>query len=92
MKELEKIEEGQTMMIGGKEIEVMGIISPDDFNSGRCFQFGGGCSAVLSSSQAAKKCFSNPFKSVCKLSSKENKQNSFQNCKPRHDPYAPSKI
>lgn len=92
MKELEKIEEGQTMMIGGKEIEVMGIISPDDFNSGRCFQFGGGCSAVLSSSQAAKKCLSNPFKSVCKLSSKENKQNSFQNCKPRHDPYAPSKI
>lgn len=79
------------MMIGGKEIEVMGIISPDDFNSGRCFQFGGGCSAVLSS-QAAKKCLSNPFKSVCKLSSKENKQNSFQNCKPRHDPYAPSKI
>ncbi|XP_010831803.1 PREDICTED: DNA repair and recombination protein RAD54B isoform X1 [Bison bison bison] len=89
LKELEKIEEGQTMMIGGKEIEVMGIISPDDFNSGRCFQFGGGCSAILSSSQAAKKCFSNPFKSVCKLSSKENKQNSFQSCKPRHDPYAP---
>ncbi|XP_069456727.1 DNA repair and recombination protein RAD54B isoform X2 [Ovis canadensis] len=92
LKELEKIEEGQTMMIGGKEIEVMGIISPDDFNSGRCFQFGGGCSAVLSSSQAAKKCLSNPFKSVCKLSSKENKQNSFQNCKPRHDPYAPNSL
>ncbi|XP_010831804.1 PREDICTED: DNA repair and recombination protein RAD54B isoform X2 [Bison bison bison] len=92
LKELEKIEEGQTMMIGGKEIEVMGIISPDDFNSGRCFQFGGGCSAILSSSQAAKKCFSNPFKSVCKLSSKENKQNSFQSCKPRHDPYAPNSL
>ncbi|TKC46753.1 hypothetical protein EI555_007105, partial [Monodon monoceros] len=91
-KELEKIEEGQTMTIGGKEIEVMGIISPDDFNSGRCFQLGGGSSAALRSSQAVKKCFSNPFKSVCKLSSKENRQKSFQNCKPRHDPYAPNSL
>ncbi|XP_026987209.1 DNA repair and recombination protein RAD54B isoform X1 [Sagmatias obliquidens] len=91
-KELEKIEEGQTMTIGGKEIEVMGVISPDDFNSGRCFQLGGGSSAALCSSQAVKKCFSNPFKSVCKLSSKENRQKSFQNCKPRHDPYAPNSL
>eukprot|EP00069_Balaena_mysticetus_P010353 bmy_20620T0 len=80
------------MMIGGKEIEVMGIISPDDFNSGRCFQLGGGSSAALRSSQAVKKCLSNPFKSVCKLSSKEKRQNSFQNCKPRHDPYAPNSL
>lgn len=79
-------------MIGGKEVEVMGIISPDDFSSGRCFQRGGGSSAISSSSQAAKKCFSNPFKSVCKSSSKENRLNSFQDCRPRHDPYAPSKM
>ncbi|XP_046498668.1 DNA repair and recombination protein RAD54B isoform X2 [Equus quagga] len=46
-RELEKIEEGQTMMIGGKEIEVMGIISPDDFSSGRCFQLGGKDSLVM---------------------------------------------
>ncbi|XP_006209749.2 DNA repair and recombination protein RAD54B isoform X2 [Vicugna pacos] len=90
-KELEKTEEGQTMMIGGKEIEVMGVISPDDFNSGRCFQVGGS-SAVLSSSHTAKKCFSSPFKSVYKPSSKENSQNGFQNCKPRHDPYAPNSL
>ncbi|XP_054548080.1 DNA repair and recombination protein RAD54B isoform X2 [Talpa occidentalis] len=87
LKELEKIEEGQTMMIGGKEIEVMGIISPEDFNSGKCFQLGGG-SPAMSTPQAAMKCFSNPFKQVCKPSSKENKQNGFQNCKPRHDPHA----
>lgn len=80
------------MMIGGKEVEVMGIISPDDFNSGRCFQLGGGSPAISSSSQAAKKCFSNPFKSVCKTSSKENRLNGFQDCKPRHDPHAPSKM
>ncbi|XP_070248355.1 DNA repair and recombination protein RAD54B isoform X2 [Myotis yumanensis] len=91
-KELEKIEEGHAMMIGGKEIEVMGSISPDDFSSGRCFQLGGGGPAISSSSQAAKKCFSNPLKSVYKPSSKENRQNSFQNCKPRHDPCAPNSL
>lgn len=79
-------------MICGKEIEVMGVISPDDFSSGRCFQLGGGSTAIARSSQAARKCFSNPFKSVCKPSSKENRQKDFQNCKPRHDPYTPSKI
>ncbi|XP_054446030.1 DNA repair and recombination protein RAD54B [Pteronotus mesoamericanus] len=89
-KELENIEEGHTMMVGGKEIEVTGMISPDDFSSGRCFQLGGGSPAISSSSQAAKKCFSNPLKSVYKPSSKENRQNSFQNCKPRHDPHAPN--
>ncbi|XP_062936072.1 DNA repair and recombination protein RAD54B isoform X1 [Cynocephalus volans] len=91
-KNLDNIEEGQTLMIGGKEIEVMGVISPDDFNSGRCFQYGGGSPAVPSSSQAARKCFSNPFKSVCKSGSKENRQNDFQNCKPRHDPYTPNSL
>ncbi|XP_037597799.1 DNA repair and recombination protein RAD54B isoform X5 [Cebus imitator] len=90
-KELEKIEEGQTLMICGKEIEVMGVISPDDFSSGRCFQLGGGSTAT-SCSLAARKCFSNPFKSVCKPSSKENRQNDFQNCKPRHDPYMPNSL
>jgi DNA repair and recombination protein RAD54B len=79
-------------MIGGKEIEIMGVISSDDFNSGRCFQLGRGSPATPSFSQAARKCFSKPFKSVCKLNSKENRQNDFQSCKPRHDPYTPSKI
>ncbi|XP_047385155.1 DNA repair and recombination protein RAD54B isoform X2 [Sciurus carolinensis] len=90
-KELEKIEEGQTLMIAGKEIEIMGIIPPDDFNSGKCFQLGGG-SPATPSSQTARKSFSNPFKSVCKPSSKENRQNGSQNCKPRHDPHAPNSL
>ncbi|XP_025726628.1 DNA repair and recombination protein RAD54B isoform X2 [Callorhinus ursinus] len=91
-KELENLEEGHRVMIGGKEVEVMGIISPDDFNSGRCFQLGGGSPAISSSSEAAKKCFSNPFKSVCKPSSKENRPNGFQDCKPRHDPHVPNSL
>ncbi|XP_036914635.1 DNA repair and recombination protein RAD54B [Sturnira hondurensis] len=91
-KELEKIEEGHAMMIGGKEIEVTGVIPPDEFSSGRCFQLGGGSPAISSSSQAAKKSFSNPLKGVYKPGSKENRQNSFQNCKPRHDPHAPNSL
>ncbi|XP_071458343.1 DNA repair and recombination protein RAD54B isoform X3 [Marmota flaviventris] len=90
-KELETIEEGQTLMIAGKELEIVGIIPPDDFNSGRCFQRGGG-SPAIPRSQTARKCFSNPFKSVCKPSSKENRQNGSPNCKPRHDPYAPNSL
>ncbi|XP_021562277.1 LOW QUALITY PROTEIN: DNA repair and recombination protein RAD54B [Carlito syrichta] len=91
-KEFEKIEVGQTLMICGKEIEVMGIISPEDFSSGRCFQLGGGSPAISNSSQALRKCFSNPFKRVCKPGSKENRQNDFQSCKPRHDPYTPNSL
>ncbi|XP_045143275.1 DNA repair and recombination protein RAD54B [Echinops telfairi] len=91
VKDLEKIDEGQTLVIGGKEIEVMGIISPDDFDSGKCFQRGVG-SPTVSSFQAAKKCFSIPFKSVGKPDSKAHTQNEFQNCKPRHDPHAPNSL
>lgn len=92
LKEFEKIEEGQTLMVGGKEIEVMGVISSDDFSSGRCFQLGGGSPAVSSSSLTARSCFSKPFKSVCKPSSKDNRHNDFQNCKPRYDPYMPNSL
>ncbi|XP_040849323.1 DNA repair and recombination protein RAD54B [Ochotona curzoniae] len=91
-KEFENIEEGQTLMLGGKEVEVMGVISPDDFNSGRCFQLGGGSADVPSTSQTARKCFSNPFKGVCKPSSKENRRSDFQKCKPRHNPYTPNSL
>uniref|UniRef100_A0A671M7A3 RAD54 homolog B n=1 Tax=Sinocyclocheilus anshuiensis TaxID=1608454 RepID=A0A671M7A3_9TELE len=36
--ELESLCEGQTLMVGGKQIEVMGIISKQDYTKGRCFQ------------------------------------------------------
>ncbi|NWW53625.1 RA54B protein, partial [Pedionomus torquatus] len=79
-KELDSLDEGQTLMIGGKEIEVMGVISADDFNSGRCFQAG------TASSQTNMKPFSKPFKSVCQSNTKENVLKDSQNYKPRHDP------
>uniref|UniRef100_A0A3P8RT06 RAD54 homolog B n=1 Tax=Amphiprion percula TaxID=161767 RepID=A0A3P8RT06_AMPPE len=36
--QLASLSEGESLMIGGKEVEVMGIISAEDFAKGRCFQ------------------------------------------------------
>uniref|UniRef100_A0A8C5A0X6 RAD54 homolog B n=1 Tax=Gadus morhua TaxID=8049 RepID=A0A8C5A0X6_GADMO len=36
--ELAALCEGETLMVGGKEVEVMGVISAEDFAKGRCFQ------------------------------------------------------
>lgn len=91
-KELENVEEGQTLVIGGKEIEILGTVSSDDFSSGKCFQHGSGSSAVPSA-QAARKYFSNPFKSVCpSTQAKGNRGNDWQNGKPRHDPNTPKQL
>lgn len=38
MSVLASLSEGETLMIGGKEVEVMGVISAEDFARGRCFQ------------------------------------------------------
>ncbi|KAM6968402.1 DNA repair and recombination protein RAD54B [Aplochiton taeniatus] len=35
--ELASLCEGETLMVGGKEVEVMGVISDQDFAKGRCF-------------------------------------------------------
>ncbi|XP_042320390.1 DNA repair and recombination protein RAD54B [Sceloporus undulatus] len=90
-KNLENLDEGQTLIIGSKEIEVMGIIPEEDFRSGRCFQSGvGGTEDVWKSSQASVKPFNNPFKNVSQGNSKGNSLQSSQNYKPRHDPCAPN--
>ncbi|XP_074919206.1 DNA repair and recombination protein RAD54B isoform X4 [Chelonoidis abingdonii] len=93
-KDLESLDEGQTLMIGGKEIEVMGIISAEDFNSGKCFQTGVGTSTTVltASSQSTLKPFCSPFKNVCKPSTKENLLKESQNYKPRHDPNASNSL
>ncbi|XP_067392605.1 DNA repair and recombination protein RAD54B-like isoform X4 [Emydura macquarii macquarii] len=93
-KELESLDDGQTLMIGGKEIEVMGIISSEDFNSGKCFQTGVGTSTIVptASLQSTLKQFCSPLKNVCKPSTKENLLKDSQNCKPRHDPNTPHSL
>ncbi|NXH35362.1 RA54B protein, partial [Myiagra hebetior] len=93
-KELESLGEGQTLMVGGKEIEVMGVISADDFSSGRCFQAGIGTHDTVPTalSQANTKPFCKPFKNVCQPSTKENMLKDSQSCKPRHDPNASNSL
>ncbi|KAF4798031.1 hypothetical protein TURU_066506 [Turdus rufiventris] len=93
-KELDSLDEGQTLMVGGKEIEVMGVISADDFSSGRCFQAGIGThdtdATVLS--QTNTKPFCKPFRNVCQPSTKENMLKDSQSYKPRHDPNASNSL
>ncbi|NWQ74407.1 RA54B protein, partial [Columbina picui] len=93
-KELDSLDEGQTLMVGGKEIEVMGVISADDFSSGRCFQAGIGTHYTdqTSLSQSNMKPFCKPFKSVCQPKTKENMLTDSQSCKPRHDPNASNSL
>ncbi|NXL86592.1 RA54B protein, partial [Alectura lathami] len=92
--QLDSLDEGQTLMIGGKEIEVMGVISADDFSSGRCFQTGIATHDTVPTAlpQAAMKQFCKPIKSVCQASTKENILNASQSCKPRHDPTASNSL
>lgn len=93
-KELDSLDEGQTLMVGGKEIEVMGVISADDFRSGRCFQAGIRMhdTAPIAFSQTNTKPFCKPFKSVSQPNTEENMLKDSQSYKPRHDPNASSKI
>ncbi|NWH64590.1 RA54B protein, partial [Geococcyx californianus] len=93
-KELDSLDEGQTLMVGGKEIEVMGIISADDFSSGRCFQAGIGTHNTVPTalSQTNVKPFCKPFKGVSQPNTKENMLKESQSYKPRHDPGASNSL
>ncbi|XP_075682028.1 DNA repair and recombination protein RAD54B isoform X2 [Rhinoderma darwinii] len=88
LKDLESLDEGHTLMIGGKEIEVMSTVSAGDYTSGRCFH-----SAVMASTQSpADYVPLKPFTNPMKERSKETTSRDLQNCKPRHDPSAPNSI
>ncbi|KAM4688311.1 DNA repair and recombination protein RAD54B isoform 2-T2 [Discoglossus pictus] len=92
LKDLESLEEGHTLMIGGKEIEVMGIISADDYSSGRCFHTAVATSTLPTSDLIQMKPFTNPVKFGANVGGKENSVKDTQNCKPRHDPNAPNAL
>ncbi|XP_025936794.1 DNA repair and recombination protein RAD54B isoform X4 [Apteryx rowi] len=93
-KELENLDESQTLRIGGKEIEVMGVISAQDFSSGRCFQTGIETHNTVPTtlSQDTRKPFCNPFKRPCQPNTKENMLKVSQSYKPRHDPNASNSL
>ncbi|XP_038600612.1 DNA repair and recombination protein RAD54B isoform X2 [Tachyglossus aculeatus] len=90
-KDLENLNEGQTLMIGAKEIEVLGVITADDFSSGKCFQSAlAGPSVVTASSQCVLKPFCSPARGTSETNTKPNTPKDSQIVKPRHDPAAPN--
>ncbi|XP_041045854.1 DNA repair and recombination protein RAD54B isoform X1 [Carcharodon carcharias] len=95
-KELETLSEGQTLMIGGKEIEILGPISAEDFMSGRCFHSAVTSSSRLSlatsSQQPLLKPYTNPLRNSTGFSQTEDVRKTNLDCKPRHDPSAPNAL
>ncbi|XP_056378478.1 DNA repair and recombination protein RAD54B isoform X1 [Hyla sarda] len=89
LKDLEGLEDGHTLMIGGKEIEVMGTISAEDYTSGRCFHSVAMASTPTTADYVPVKPFTNPLKDGSK---ETNTSRDLQICKPRHDPSAPNSI
>uniref|UniRef100_A0A7N6A3W3 RAD54 homolog B n=1 Tax=Anabas testudineus TaxID=64144 RepID=A0A7N6A3W3_ANATE len=96
--ELASLAEGQTLMIGGKEVEVMEVISPEDFARGRCFQEvqvekeePHTKSALLPPRRLASK----PFCPPSLLGGAEHpgtKPKTEHICRPQHDPMAPGAL
>ena len=91
--ELAALGEGETLMVGGKEVEVMGLISAEDFARGRCFQE----AHVEKEEEAPKSGPPLPRRSASKpfcsplLGRAENASTRAleeQPCRPRHDPLA----
>lgn len=82
-------------MIGGKEVEVMGIVSAEDFAKGRCFQEGQTDSAEFNSKPApppSHRWASKPFcppTMVGGAGRPDTKAETEQGYSPRHSPLAP---
>ncbi|XP_047455730.1 DNA repair and recombination protein RAD54B [Mugil cephalus] len=96
--ELASLSEGETLMIGGKQVEVMGIISSEDFASGRCFQEVQTEQNELHVKSAPPPCrppASKPFCPPTMLGRAEprvTRRDDEQTCRPRHDPLAPGAL
>ncbi|XP_075965753.1 DNA repair and recombination protein RAD54B [Anarhichas minor] len=96
--ELASLSEGETLMIGGKEVEVMGLISAEDFARGRCFQEvqvekeePHTASAPPPSRSLVSKRFCSPTLSG-RTDPPGSKPEEEQTCRPRHDPLAPGAL
>ncbi|KAM7383515.1 hypothetical protein PAMP_003161 [Pampus punctatissimus] len=96
--ELASLSEGETLMIGGKEVEVMGVISAGDFARGRCFQ-----EVQVEKEEPLTKtvlpprrCLvSKPFCPPTLTGRAEHpgsKPEEEQTYRPRHDPFAPGAL
>uniref|UniRef100_S4RDA9 RAD54 homolog B n=1 Tax=Petromyzon marinus TaxID=7757 RepID=S4RDA9_PETMA len=93
-RELESLSEGHTLVISGKEIEVMGLISCEDYSNGRCFQVSGAsCDSAASSAtpNKAARPYANPFRAVTGAPEKF-RVTETKVYKPRFDPFAPNAL
>ncbi|XP_048881029.1 DNA repair and recombination protein RAD54B isoform X1 [Brienomyrus brachyistius] len=89
--ELETLMEGQTLMVGGKEVEVMAAISPEEFHSGRCFQETRAevpeqAAPALPTQKPLPRPFTRPGSKGVALGAEGPV------CHPRHDPLAPGAL
>lgn len=90
MSDLASLCEGETLMIGGKEAEVMGVVAPEDFAKGRCFQDFQSAKPEPQTKSAGS--VSKPFCPPTSLRGDRlgsRPEAEEQTCKPRHDPAAP---
>ncbi|KAM9782714.1 DNA repair and recombination protein RAD54B [Neosynchiropus ocellatus] len=92
--QLLSLSEGETLMVGGKEVEVLGLITKEDYAKGRCFK---DCQVEKEETLPSQaKLTSEKCKPFCPpamvgkalLSKKEEEQT----CRPRHDPNAPGAL
>lgn len=92
--ELESLCEGQTLMVGGKQIEVMGVISDEDYAKGRCFQDAiveiplepTAATPVRHQKPQLAKPYARP---ALKDATVKGSEPEGPVCKPRHDPNSP---
>ncbi|XP_061144177.1 DNA repair and recombination protein RAD54B [Syngnathus typhle] len=96
MSVLASLAEGETLMIGAKEVEVMGVISAEAFATGRCFQEAQVEDVLPKTAPApSHRLASKPFRPPT-LSGRaehlESQPKEEQICKPRHDPLAPGAL
>lgn len=95
--ELASLGEGETLMIGAKQVEVMGLISELDYNKGRCFldvhveKEEPKISAPPPTRRPASKPFCRPTLLGGETDRGVAKPQEEGPCKPRHDPLAPGK-
>ncbi|XP_042162770.1 DNA repair and recombination protein RAD54B-like isoform X1 [Oncorhynchus tshawytscha] len=96
--ELASLGEGETLMIGAKQVEVMGLVSELDYNKGRCFldvhveKEEPKISAPPASRRPASKPFCRPTLLGGETDRGVAKPQEEGPCKPRHDPLAPGAI
>ncbi|RVE62649.1 hypothetical protein OJAV_G00159220 [Oryzias javanicus] len=96
--ELASLSEGETLMIGSKQVEVMGIVSSEDYAKGRCFQEVQTEQTESHAEAIAPPCHrptSKPFTPPTMLGRGENpgpKSGGEQTYRPRYDPLAPGAL